>query len=183
MEYDMWQNSLSFLLIWNWKDKYVHTLRRSLENHTRFQTKMGKVYSAQNDTKTYPTRLGGTYLYGFSKGVPPPPAPTGNTMKCHSSFTFALSPCNVLCSHTSSVKGYLVKDGLVGVKKGRVVENLFPLLVQRWTIRQQITYMVKIVRRQKTKDSENDIGVSWHEQLFWKRSTFYTSSVKSLRFF
>ena len=76
-------------------------------------------------------------------------------------------------------------------KKGRVAENLFPLLVQRWTIRQQITHMVKIVKKEKTKDSENDIGVSWHEQLFWKRSTFYTSSVKtipcniskSLRFF
>ena len=37
--------SLSFLLIWNWNDKYVNTLRSSLENHTRFQTKMGKVYT------------------------------------------------------------------------------------------------------------------------------------------
>ena len=37
--------SLSFLLIWNWNDKYVHTLRSSFENHTRFQTKMGKIYT------------------------------------------------------------------------------------------------------------------------------------------
>ena len=38
--------SLSFLLIWNWNDtKYVHTLHSSLENHTRFQIKMGKVYT------------------------------------------------------------------------------------------------------------------------------------------
>ena len=62
MEYDMWENSLSFLLIWNWKDKYVHTLRRSLENHTRFQTKMGKAYSDQNDTKTLPGWAGHTYM-------------------------------------------------------------------------------------------------------------------------
>ena len=34
--------SLSFLLIWNWNDKYVHTLRSSLENNTRFQTKCAK---------------------------------------------------------------------------------------------------------------------------------------------
>ena len=38
-------------------------------------------------------------------------------MKFHSSFTYALSPCNVLRSLTSSVKGYLVKDDLAGVKK------------------------------------------------------------------
>ena len=37
--------------------------RSSLENYTRFQTK-----TAQN-----PTLWGGTYLYGLSKGVPPPP--------------------------------------------------------------------------------------------------------------
>ena len=35
--------SPSFLLIWNWNDKYVHTLGSSLENHTQLQTKMGKV--------------------------------------------------------------------------------------------------------------------------------------------
>ena len=37
--------SVSFLLIWNWNDKCVHKLRSSLENHNRFQTKMGKVYT------------------------------------------------------------------------------------------------------------------------------------------
>ena len=38
--------SLSFSLIWNWSYyKYDHTLRSSLENHTRFQTEMGKVYT------------------------------------------------------------------------------------------------------------------------------------------
>ena len=51
-------------------------------------------------------------------------------------------------------------------KKGLVAENLFPLLVRRWKIRQRIPHMVKIVRKEKTKDSENEIGVSWHEKLF-----------------
>ena len=62
MEYDMWENSLSFSVIWNWKDKYVHTLRSSLENHSRFQTKMGKAYSDQNNTKTLPGWAGHTYM-------------------------------------------------------------------------------------------------------------------------
>ena len=49
--------SLSFLAIWNWKDKSVHTLPSSLENHTRFQTKMGTVYTsfqAKTAQKPYP---------------------------------------------------------------------------------------------------------------------------------
>ena len=48
---------LSFLLIWNWNDKYVHTLRSSLKNHTRFQSKMGKVYipfQSKTAQKPYP---------------------------------------------------------------------------------------------------------------------------------
>ena len=44
--------------------------RSSREKHTRFQTKMGKVFS---DQKRYP--LGGTYLYGLYKGLPPGPDP------------------------------------------------------------------------------------------------------------
>ena len=69
--------SLSFLLIWNWNDRYVHTLRSSLENHTRFQTKMGKVYTLfqiKTAQKHYPILgWGGTYLYGLYKRTPPPP--------------------------------------------------------------------------------------------------------------
>ena len=66
--------SLSFLLIWNWNDKYVHTLRSSLENHIRFQTKMGKVYTGfRPKRRKSSTRWGGTYLYGLYKGVPPLP--------------------------------------------------------------------------------------------------------------
>ena len=142
------------------------TLRSSLENHTRFQTKMGKVYSDQNDTKILPGWAVHTYMALVKEYPPPPPAPTGSTMKFQSSSTFALSPCNFLRSLISSVKGCLVKDRLVVVKRGRVAENLFPLLVQSWTIRQRITHMVKIVRTENTKDSQNEIGVSWHETLF-----------------
>ena len=45
----------------------------SLKNHTRFQTKMGKVYSRfQTKTTQKPTRWGGgTYLHSLYKGVPP----------------------------------------------------------------------------------------------------------------
>ena len=48
--------------------------RISLENHTRFQTKMGKVYTRfQTETAQNPSQRDGTYLYGLYKGVPPPP--------------------------------------------------------------------------------------------------------------
>ena len=55
-------------------DTFIHS-RISLEKHTRFQTKMGKMYT-RFQTKTakkyrYILR-GGTYLYGLYKGVPPP---------------------------------------------------------------------------------------------------------------
>ena len=40
--------------------------RSSLKNHTRFQTKMGKVFSDQKAQKPYP--LGGTYLCGLYPG-------------------------------------------------------------------------------------------------------------------
>ena len=41
---------------------FIHS-RSSLENHTRFQTKMGKVYARfQNKTAQKPTRWDGTYL-------------------------------------------------------------------------------------------------------------------------
>ena len=46
--------------------------RSSLENHTRFQTKMGKVYTRfQTKTAQNPTRWVGTFLYSLYKGVPP----------------------------------------------------------------------------------------------------------------
>ena len=48
--------------------------RSSLENHTRFQTKLGKVYTRfQTKTGQKPYPWGGTYIHGLYKGVPPPP--------------------------------------------------------------------------------------------------------------
>ena len=56
--------------------------RSSLENHTRFKTKIGEVYTpfqTKTAQKPYPMgRWGGTYLYSLYKGVsttPPPPGP------------------------------------------------------------------------------------------------------------
>ena len=56
-------------------DTFIHS-RISLEKHTRFQTKMGKMYT-RFQTKTAqktPTLWGGTHLYSVPKGAPPPPA-------------------------------------------------------------------------------------------------------------
>ena len=51
---------------------FIHS-RSSLENHTRFQTKMGKVYTRfQTKTALNPYLIGGgTHLYGLYKGVTP----------------------------------------------------------------------------------------------------------------
>ena len=53
---------------------FIHSCS-SLENHTRFQTKMGKVYIPvfRPKRRKNPTRWGTTYLYSLSKGVLPPP--------------------------------------------------------------------------------------------------------------
>ena len=71
--------SLLFLLIWNWDNKFAHTLQShsSLENLTWLQTKLSKGYSNlfldQKSAKTLPLwGGGGTYLYGLYKGVAPP---------------------------------------------------------------------------------------------------------------
>ena len=58
--------------------KYVHTLRPTsyLENRTRFQTQMGKVYTCFQTKRAQNSFLwGGTYIYGLYKGVPSPPPP------------------------------------------------------------------------------------------------------------
>ena len=66
--------SLSFLLIWNWNDKCVHTLHSTLKSHTRFQTKMGLVYTGfKTITAQNPYLMGRIYLYGLYKGIPSPP--------------------------------------------------------------------------------------------------------------
>ena len=49
--------SLSFLLIWNGSDWFFIHSRSSLKNHTRFQTKMGEVYTSfrsKTAQKPYP---------------------------------------------------------------------------------------------------------------------------------
>ena len=49
---------------------FIHS-SSSLEKHSRFQTKMGKVYTRfRPKRRRNPTRWGGTYLYGSYKGVP-----------------------------------------------------------------------------------------------------------------
>ena len=49
----------------------IHERSRSfLENHTRFQNKMSKVFSDQKKPKN-PTLWGGTYLYSLYEGVSP----------------------------------------------------------------------------------------------------------------
>ena len=54
-------------------NKFIHS-RSSLENHTRFQTKIAKVYlytlvfrPRRHKNRTF---LGGIYIYGLYKGVP-----------------------------------------------------------------------------------------------------------------
>ena len=57
---------------------FIHS-HSSLENHTRFQTKMGKVYTrfqTKTAQKHYPILgWGGTYLCGLYKRKRPPPPP------------------------------------------------------------------------------------------------------------
>ena len=70
--------SLSFLLIWNWNDKYVHTLRSSLENNTRFQTKCAKGIPVfrpkRSKNHTWWGRHTHTYM-AYIRENPPPPGP------------------------------------------------------------------------------------------------------------
>ena len=62
---------------------FIHS-RSSLENHTRFQTKMTNVCIPipvfRPKRRKNPTRWGSTYLYSLDKGVaPPPPLPVTDT--------------------------------------------------------------------------------------------------------
>ena len=56
---------------------FIHSLHRSfLENHTRFQTKMGKSIPVFRPKRPeIHTLCGGTNLHGLYRGVPPPPPP------------------------------------------------------------------------------------------------------------
>ena len=67
------------LLIWNWNNKYVHTPRRSLKNHTRFHTKLGIVYTrfqTKTPQKPYPMRR--HIPIWLIEGSTPPPSSRGN---------------------------------------------------------------------------------------------------------
>ena len=65
---------LSFLLIWNQNDKYVHTICSSLEKHTRFQTKVGNnvltPFSDQNGAKILPDGAAHTCM-AYIREYPP----------------------------------------------------------------------------------------------------------------
>ena len=69
--------SLLFLLIWNWNNRFAHTLRScsSLENHTWFQTITSKVYTCfQTKTVQKPLPSGAAHNYmAYIREYPPPP--------------------------------------------------------------------------------------------------------------
>ena len=75
--------SLSFLLIWKWNAKYIHTLCSSLENHTWCQAKNGKVYTHfQTKTVQKPYTMGRhipIWLIQWSTPHLPPQAPSPPT--------------------------------------------------------------------------------------------------------
>ena len=86
--------------MWNWNDKYVHTLRSSFENHTRFQTKMGKIYTRfQTKTaqkppaKTLPDRAAHTYMTCITEYPPGPQlfSPWGPSRKKNDGYARRLS--------------------------------------------------------------------------------------------
>ena len=76
--------TLASLFIWNGNDKFVHTLRYSLKNDTRIQTKIGKLYTRfQTKTAQKPHPLGRhipiRHIYWSTGGPPPPPPPPTHT--------------------------------------------------------------------------------------------------------
>ena len=82
--------SLSFFLIWNWNDTdtFIRS-RSSLENYTRFQAKMGKVYT-RFQTKTAPKLNPMAWHIPIQPttqgGTPPPPLGTGPMFVTRSSL-------------------------------------------------------------------------------------------------
>ena len=99
--------TLSFLFIWiGTTNPLIHN-RTFFVNHTRFQTKMGKIYS-RFQTKTAATHWVGTYLYGLYKGVP-------TRTLYHSALVFSQSsPATViprLCRNLQKLAKVLVFDG------------------------------------------------------------------------
>ena len=93
----------SFSIIHFGVKKFIRS-RWSLENHTRFQTKMVKIYTRfQTKTKNH-TLWGGTYLHSLYRGVPPPPVWRACISKGKLDWIFSLFGVIVrsdhsLCSH------------------------------------------------------------------------------------
>ena len=88
---------------------FIHS-RSSLENRTRFQTKMGKVFSRfQTKTRKNPTRWGGTYLHGLYKEVPPPSP--GRYCCCNYCYYCSYKLCTAatvcyICFHLAATTTY-----------------------------------------------------------------------------
>ena len=71
--------SLFFYLIWNWNNEYVYTfLRVPSRTVPDFRPKWAKsIPTFRPKRPKNPTLWGGTYIYGFYKGVPCPPGSKG----------------------------------------------------------------------------------------------------------
>ena len=74
------------LLIWNWNNKYVHTICSSLKNHTRYPDQNGQSVSDPFWTKTAekPYPMGQDIPIWLMKGSTPPPPP-GISHSCEQS--------------------------------------------------------------------------------------------------
>ena len=96
----------SFFLSYSFGIETVNTFihsRSSLENHTRFQTKMGKVYTRfQTKTAQNPHPMG-RHILGLHQGVNPPPPSPPRDVVWHFGLTqlflsnFVLFTC--MCTH------------------------------------------------------------------------------------
>ena len=105
---------------------FIHP-RSSLENPTRFQTKMAKVYTrfqTKMAQKPYPMG-GGTYLYSLYKGIPYPPPPPGlNPTKFDSSrFDRTTYTCCRIVIKTSGIT--FIQGGKVSISVVSDVSNNF----------------------------------------------------------
>ena len=102
--------TLASLFIWNGNDKFVHTLRYSLKNHTRIQTKNRQnlhPFSDQNDAKTTPFGAAHTYKAYIMEYSPPPPTHTHtHTPVIKLSFRFE---CEALQIHVKVSGAFLIK--------------------------------------------------------------------------
>ena len=73
----------TFLFIWNWNDRTRIHNRNSYVNQTRFHGSKWSITVLRPKRRKNPTLWGGTYLYGFYKGVPPGLTALGNRCNVH----------------------------------------------------------------------------------------------------